>query len=78
MSFELLKLGLKTDNVDINRFANLFHQDGSKLDDFWERIYNLGIQHVVAAIQFDGLQQLIDANNNHPFPLPDKKLKLKW
>lgn len=57
MSFELLKLGLKTDNVDINRFANLFHQDGSKLDDF-------GNGFIIWEFNTESLQSnLTDCNN---------------
>ncbi len=77
--FELLKFGLGTASVDVDKFI-----DDSGLNncappaEFWNEIYRLGVQHGIAAIQFDGLQLLFAAMNGPEQLLPNKQLKMKW
>ncbi len=74
----LIRLGLKIQKADENFFVGFRHLKTNISIQEWEKIYNLGVQQGVAAIQFAGLQQLVDAQIGLPFQLPDRRLKMKW
>ncbi len=78
ISFSLLRLGLATEKIDESFVLGLSRIKNGISNQDWEDIYNIGLQQGVAAIQFNGLQQLVDAHVDLPFQLPDRKLKMKW
>ncbi len=78
ISFSLLRFGLGIQKADENFLVGVRGYNRAVSNQDWKEIYNLGIQQGVAAIQFIGLQQLVDAQINLPFQLPDRKLKMKW
>ncbi len=78
LSFSLIRLGLEIQKAD-EKFLIGFHRLKRGISSqVWEEVYNLGVQQGVAAIQFNGLQQLVDGHVDLPFQLPDRKLKMKW
>ncbi len=76
--FSLLRLGLATEKIDESFILDISRIKNGISNQDWEDIYNIGVQQGVAAIQFSGLQRLVDAHTDLPFQLPDRKLKMKW
>ncbi len=76
--FKLLNIGLGTDKADEKFLVSFRHLKTDISNQEWEKIYNLGVQQGVAAIQFNGLQQIVDAHFDLPFQLPERKLKMMW
>ncbi len=74
LCFQLIRLGLGTNKADENILVGFQSFD----DIAWEEIYNLGVRQGVAAIQFDGLQQLYGKAGTLQNKLPNSELKLKW
>ncbi len=78
ISICLLRLGLGIQKADENLLVSFRHLKTDISNQEWEYIYNFGVQQGIAAIQFNGLQQLVDTQVDLPFHLPERKLKMKW
>ncbi len=74
--FHLLRIGLGTAKADE---GNLVGFDAFSTDaGAWERLFKMGCEQGVAAIQFDGLQKLIGEGGLPSHLQPSREVKMKW
>lgn len=78
LSFYLLRLGLATEKNDESILVGFSRLKNEVSNQDWEDIFNHGVQQSIAAILFDGLQRLVDAQLDLAFQLPERNLKMKW
>lgn len=78
MFFLLIRLGLETYKDDEDDSIGIGSYDKDCTDSHWEEIFNIGVKHGIAAIQFQGLEYIYRNTTLYRGELPNKQLKLKW
>ncbi len=74
--FSLLRIGLGTAKADEGNLVGFDALSEGSIN--WEKLFKMGCEQGVAAIQFDGLQKLITQGSLPSHLQPSREMKMKW